>query len=189
MTSANRPAAGQDFGTLERGEPDAEVTVRFSRFLPHPAEKIWRALTEAEHLVAWFPTTVEGQTRPGAPLRFNFREVQVPPMDGTMLKFDPPKLLEFTWGDERLRFELTASAGGTLLSFTAAFAELGKAARDAAGWHVCLDLLGCAVAGQAAPWTSDERWRQVIGSYQQAFGPDASSIGPPQEWEDAYGPV
>src|SRR4051794_15127554 len=34
--------------------------VSFERTLPHPPEKVWRALTEAEHLKAWFPTTIEG---------------------------------------------------------------------------------------------------------------------------------
>ncbi len=68
--------------------------------------------------------------------------MQLPDFEGTMLAFDPPKLLELLWGDERLRFELVPDGAGTLLIFSASFAELGRAARDAAGWHVCLDLLG-----------------------------------------------
>ena len=27
----------------------------------HPPEKVWRALTEPEHLAHWFPTTIEGE--------------------------------------------------------------------------------------------------------------------------------
>jgi uncharacterized protein YndB with AHSA1/START domain len=187
MTSADWPAAETDLGTLDRG--DGEVTLRYIRRLPHPPGKVWQALTEAGHLAAWFPTTVEGELMAGAPLQFSFREVAIEPMNGTMLVVDPPAVLEFTWGDERLRFELTADGEGTRLSFTASFAELGKAARDGAGWHVCLDLLGCALASQPPPWTSDERWRQVIGAYQARFGPDASVAAPPPEWEDAYGPA
>jgi uncharacterized protein YndB with AHSA1/START domain len=187
MTTADWPVSDADLGVLERG--DGEVTIRFARRLPHPPGKVWRALTEAGHLAAWFPTTVEGDLAVGAALEFSFREVAIPPMTGTMLAFDPPRVLEFIWGDERLRFELTADGEGTRLGFTATFAELGKAARDAAGWHVCLDLLGCALAGEAAPQSSDDRWRQVIGTYQARFGPDASVAAPPPEWEDAYGPV
>ena len=48
-----------------------------------------------------------------------------------------------------------------MLDFTASFAELGRAARDAAGWHTCLDLLGYDLADEPAPWPQDERWRQV----------------------------
>jgi len=175
------------FGTLERA--DGEVTLRFTRLLPHPPAKVWRALTEPQHLEAWFPTTIEGDLARGAPLRFGFREMQLPDFDGTMLAFDPPKLLELIWGDERLRFELTPDAAGTLLVFTASFTELGRAARDAAGWHVCLDLVGLDLSGQRAPWAQDERWRAVHRGYVAVFGPDAAAVGPPAEWEDTYGPA
>ena len=167
-----------DLGTLERGK--GEVTLRFIRLLPHPPAKVWRALTEPQHLQAWFPTTIEGDLVPGAPLRFGFRERQLPDFDGTMLAFDPPKLLELVWGDERLRFELAPDAAGTMLIFTASFTELGRAARDAAGWHVCLDLLGCDLTGEPAPWAQDDRWRTVHVGYVASFGPEAATVGPPE---------
>jgi uncharacterized protein YndB with AHSA1/START domain len=166
-----------DLGTFGRG--DSEVTLRFTRLLPHPPAKVWRALTEPQHLAAWFPTTVEGDLVPGAPLRFGFREGHHPDFEGTMLACDPPKLLELIWGDERLRFELAPDAAGTLLIFTATFAELGRAARDAAGWHVCLDLLGCDLRGERAAWAQDDRWRTVHGVYVARFGPEAATVGPP----------
>src|SRR5215469_5225733 len=186
MTDTNQPEA-VDLGVLERG--DGEVTLRFTRRLSHPPAKVWRALTEPEHLAAWFPTTVEGDLVPGARLRYNFREMSLPGFDGTVLACDPPRLLEFNWGDERLRFELTPAGQHTLLSFSASFAEVGRAARDAAGWHVCLDVLACDLAGEAAPWTQDDRWRRVHGDYVRALGPEAAAIGPPAEWEDTYRPA
>ena len=183
MTSSELHEA--DFGVLERAA-DA-VTLRFVRRLPHPPQKVWRALTEPAHLAAWFPTTIDGDMTAGSTLKFEFPDMDVPGFDGTMLTFDPPRLLEFVWGDERLRFELEADGNGTMLRFAATFDELGRAARDAAGWHTCLDLLGYDVAEYTAPYTSDDRWRVVIGPYQERFGPEASTIGPPQEWEDNYG--
>jgi uncharacterized protein YndB with AHSA1/START domain len=187
MASARDPHE-QDYAVLERG--DGAVTLRFCRQLPHPPDKVWRALTEAEHLAAWFPTTIEGElSTPGAGLVFGFRHVVMAPMDGQALSFDPPKLLEFVWGDERLRFELASEPPGTLLTFSATFAETGRAARDGAGWHACLDELGYALDGLPVPWSSDERWRLVNPEYVSRFGPDAATIGPPQEWEDQYGPA
>jgi uncharacterized protein YndB with AHSA1/START domain len=166
-----------DLGTLERG--DGEVTLRFTRLLPHTPAKVWRALTEPRHLAAWFPTTVEGDLVPGAPLRFGFRERELPDFEGTMLACDPPNLLELIWGDERLRFELAPDGAGTLLIFTASFAELGRAARDAAGWHVCLDLLGCDLRGERAAPAQDHGWRTVHSLYVVRFGPEAATVGPP----------
>ena len=169
----------EQFGVLERGEH--EVTLRFVRWLPHPPVKVWRALTEPEHLAAWFPTTVEGERAAGSELRFGFTQVQAPPFEGRMLAFDPPALMELIWGDERLRFELTPDGAGTLLTFMASFAELGRAARDGAGWHVCLDLLGYDLDDAAAPWPQNDRWRAVHSEYVARFGPAAATIGPPAE--------
>jgi uncharacterized protein YndB with AHSA1/START domain len=174
-------------GVLERSA--GEVTLRFVRSLPHPPGKVWRALTEPEHLAAWFPTIVEGDLVAGSKLRFSFREMQAPPFDGTLLAYDPPALMELIWGDERLRFELSPHRSGTLLTLTASFAELGRAARDAAGWHVCLDLLGYDLSDAKPAWTHDDRWRSVHRGYIAAFGPEAATIGPPAEWEQTYGPA
>lgn len=182
---AERLSADEQFGVLEQG--NGEITLRFVRRLPHPPAKVWRALTEPEHLATWFPTSVEGELAAGSTLRFGFKQMQAPPFDGTMLAFDPPTLMELIWGDERLRFELAPATGGTLLTFTASFAELGRAARDGAGWHVCLDLLGCDLADATPPWTQDDRWRTVHRGYVARFGPDAATIGPPAEWEQTYG--
>ena len=110
-----------------------------------------------------------------------FRNGEGPSVDGQMIRYDPPSVLEFRWGnDETLRFDLRPDGEGTTLTFVNTFDEVGKAARDAAGWHSCLDLLGHHLAGQQAPWTPSERWQQVHRSYVERFGPDASSVGPPQ---------
>jgi len=185
--SSTDPASDQDYGILERGH--GEVTLSFIRRLPHPPQRVWRALTEPEHVAEWFPTTIEGDLVAGARLRFAFREMQAPDFDGTMLAADPPWLLEFVWGDERLRFELTPEDSGTVLRFSASFAEIGRAARDGAGWHTCLDLLGFALTGDSAPWQQDARWRMVHPGYVARFGPAAATVGPPPEWQQAYGPV
>jgi len=59
------------------------------------------------------------------------------------------------------------------------FRELGKGARDAAGWHECLDKLACEVSGEPFPFARLERWKLVHPHYEQTLGPDASTIGPP----------
>ena len=182
--NAESLGADEHFGVLERG--DGEVTLRFVRWLPHPPGKVWRALTEPDHLAAWFPTTIEGELAAGSGLRFSFSEMAAPPFDGTMLAFDPPDLMELMWGDERLRFELAPDGAGTLLTFTATFAELGKAARDGAGWHVCLDLLGYDLGDAKAPWAQNDRWRAVHSEYVARFGPEAAIIGPPAELAETY---
>jgi uncharacterized protein YndB with AHSA1/START domain len=173
----------QDYGQLERR--GGRLVLRFTRRLPHPPQRVWRALTEPGHLAAWFPTTIEGERAAGARLRFAFTGNEAAPFDGEMLAFDPPSLLEMRWGDEILRFELRPAGEGSVLTFTDTFDEIGKAARDAAGWHSCLDLLGYAAGGQQAPWSPADRWRQVHATYTALLGPLASTIGPTKESEQS----
>ena len=135
-----------EYGTLD--EAAGSWRLEFTRILRHPPDKVWQALTEPEHLAAWFPTEINGQRAEGAALQFVFRHGEGPSMEGTMVIYDPPRLLEFRWGDETLRFELRAREGDTELRFVNTFDELGKAARDAAGWHVCLELLASSLAGE-----------------------------------------
>jgi uncharacterized protein YndB with AHSA1/START domain len=165
-------------GQLE--QRDGRWELHYTRRLAHPPHRVWRALTERDELAAWFPTDIAGERGAGARLRFSFRGGEGPPIDGTMVAYDPPSLLEFTWGaDETLRFELQADGDGTLLTFVNTFDELGKAARDGAGWHVCLDSLAYHLEGQDPPWESREHWEQVHAGYVDRFGAAASTIGPP----------
>jgi uncharacterized protein YndB with AHSA1/START domain len=161
--------------------------LRFVRDLPHPPEKVWRAITEPEHLAAWFPSTIDGERRAGAKLQFVFPFDEAPTMDGEMLVYDPPSVLELRWGDDTLRIELSATASGTRLVLLDVFDDLGKAARDAAAWHACLDILAFELTGAPKPWLDDDgrdledRWQILNPIYVEALGPEASTEGPP-DW-------
>ena len=84
------------YGRLEQS--DGRWQLRFTRRLAHPPERVWRALVDPEELDAWFPTTIEGECAPGAPLRFQFRR-EATPVEGEMIACEPPRLMEFRWGD------------------------------------------------------------------------------------------
>jgi uncharacterized protein YndB with AHSA1/START domain len=171
-----------DLGALTR--QGDRWTLRFTRRLAHPREKVWRAVTEPEHLTVWFPQEIVGERRAGAPLRFAGPDGSA--FDGEMLVFEPPSVMEFAWGPDRLRIELQPHGAGTLLILTDTFDEQGKAARDAAGWHECLARLASDLDGTPPPaW--GETWRGIHPAYTEWFGPAASTIGPPAGWEERAG--
>jgi uncharacterized protein YndB with AHSA1/START domain len=161
---------------------DGSWRLCFTRTLPHPRETVWQALTDPEHLTHWFPTTIEGERAAGAPLRFAFPEDMAPAMDGEMLVVEEPTVLELRWGPDVLRFELRAVAAGTELTLLDTLEAHGKAARDGAGWHVCLEGLEAHLRGDRGDHSSPDRWREVHPAYVQSFGPEAATIGPPQEF-------
>ena len=170
-----------DLGELDRsGE---RWRLRFVRRLPHPPDLVWRAVTEPEHLAAWFPQEIVGERREGAALRFVTGGDES--FEGEMLVFDPPSVMELTWGGDVLRIEVApdADGAGTLLTLTDTFTDLGKAARDAAGWHECLERLGCALDGRTPP-PLGESWKAVHPLYVERFGPEAATIGPPEGRDD-----
>lgn len=74
-------------------------------------------------------------------MTFTFPDASMDVMPGEVTAVDPPHLLEFVWGEETIRFELVADGAGTLLRFAHFLTRRDAAARDAAGWHVCLGRL------------------------------------------------
>jgi len=161
-------------GTLEKAGP--QWRLRFTRHLDHPPDKVWRAITEPEHVAAWFPQRIVGTWSVGAPLTFasdygNF--------EGEVLAFDPPKALEFRWGSDTIRLEVSPDEHGSVLTLLDTFAEQGKAARDATGWHVCLAALEDHLNGRTSQVSGGEGWQTAHARYVRSFGPQASTIGPP----------
>ena len=170
------------YGTLEQLD-DGRWRLRFKRVLCHPPERVWRAITEPEQLAHWFPTTIEGERVPGAPLRFSFPQGQAAPFEGEMLAYDPPSLIELRWGPDIVRIELRPAEEGTELVLLDTLEQQGKAARDGAGWHTCLDALQASLRGEASAREEMDRWREVRARYIESFGPEASTIGPPEGFE------
>jgi uncharacterized protein YndB with AHSA1/START domain len=168
-----------DLGTLEKDGD--RWTITFTRRLPHPQAKVWRAVTEPEHLATWYPDQIVGEPRAGAALKFV--NAQGDGFDGEMVVFEPPRVMELLWGADRLRIELAPDEAGTVLTLTDTFEDLGKAARDGAGWHECLDRRTCELDG-TEPVPFGTRWREVHPLYVERFGPDAATIGPPEGWDD-----
>ena len=168
-----------EHGTLRQAGERWQVV--FTRRLPHPPARVWRALVEPDELRAWFPSTIDGERRAGAALQFGF-DGMAEPMEGTLHVFDPPNVLELSWGGDRLRFELAPDGDGTTLTLIDSLEALGKAARDAAGWHVCLVHLVDALDGRPP---REVAWRPLNDEYVERFGPQASTIGPPEGHPEA----
>jgi len=128
------------YGTYET--IDGKPAVRFERVYPHPVEHVWRSVTVPDELAHWFPTTVEVDLREGGAMVFTFPGGEMEPMDGSVVELDPPRRFAFMWGKELLRFELAPDGEGTRLTLTHLISNADEAARNAAGWHACLDKLG-----------------------------------------------
>lgn len=156
-------------------------TLRFERRLTHPVAKVWRAITEPAELEHWFPSKVRGEIRAGGPLSFHFEHMPLDApstMTGRVTELDPPRLFAFYWGEDHLRFELDPTGTeGCLLSFTVILDAEDKAARDAAGWHQCLDGLERRLgdAQPERPMPADA-WQQHYEAYSRRGLPTGAPV-------------
>jgi len=155
-------------GTLNK--TGREYLLRFERFYPHPPEEVWSALVEPSRLAQWFPAAIVGERRTGAVLKFVFQGEEGPALDGLLRIFEPPRLLEYSWGTDVLRWELASAPGGCALVFTTTVAQRSNAPRDATGWEGCLDNLEAAVSGGAASPPSADQFAERYRGYSAAFG-------------------
>jgi uncharacterized protein YndB with AHSA1/START domain len=160
-------------------------TLHFERRLDHPAEAVWRAITQPSELEHWFPSKVEVDLRVGGPMRFEFEHMPLDApitMSGRVTDFDPPRLFAFYWGEDHLRFELEPVDDGRacVLRLTVGLEATDKAARDAAGWHQCLDALERTVAGQPIERPHDsEAWQEYYAEYTRRGFPTGAEVPDP----------
>lgn len=160
---------------------DGKPALRFERRIDHPVAAVWAALTEPAELAQWFPSTIAGELRTGGELAFSFPERdEIPDMEGQVTDFDPPRELGFQWGEDHLRFELTPAEDGerTDLRFTVMLGTADKAARDGAGWHVCLARLEALLdgAGEGELKRITEGWRGHYDEYARRGFPAEAPI-------------
>jgi uncharacterized protein YndB with AHSA1/START domain len=156
----------------------ARPAVRLERDLADAPPVVWRALTDRDELRAWFPCDVVvagGRWVPGASITFQFDEHAMT-LSGEVLEVDEPRVLAFTWGDDSLRFELSPRGDGTHLVLVDEL-PASAAARNAAGWEVCLDRLEGRV--------TDDEWRARFDAYAAEFTPRiGAQEGPPAGFDD-----
>jgi uncharacterized protein YndB with AHSA1/START domain len=97
-------------------------SIEFEFDLPHPPEKVWRALTDPDLLAQWLLPVLDLRLEPGA--AFTFKTQPYPGWDGTvncrMVEIEAHRKLRYTWSvpflDTVVTFTLAPTASGTRLS-------------------------------------------------------------------------
>jgi uncharacterized protein YndB with AHSA1/START domain len=90
-------------------------SVVIEREMPHPPEKIWRALTQSSLLEEWL---MKNDFQPVVGHRFNFR-ADWGAVDGEVLAVEPNKMLSYGWAafglESVVTWTLTPTSTGTHL--------------------------------------------------------------------------
>jgi uncharacterized protein YndB with AHSA1/START domain len=155
------------------------------RELHHSPEKVWLALTDPAHLREWAPFDADGSlSAEGITVKLTTVGAPTPQVSETIVtRADAPKVLEYNWGTQNIRWELEASGGGTRLTLwhniDRRFISMG-----AAGWHICLDVLDLLISGtpigrMVGPDAMKfGGWQQLNAEYAKQFGIEPPSWPP-----------
>ncbi|MGL6234745.1 MAG: SRPBCC domain-containing protein [Segniliparus sp.] len=141
--------------------PGLYAVVVFELAFDLPAEQVWSAVVEPAALAHWFPSKVAVELLRGGRIEFS-DDPNMPPTSGEVTDVQRLARFAYTWGEDEIVQELTSVDGTTTLHFVNVLGDRAAAARNAAGWTVCLQELRKHLAGSeadgphsssAAPWT------------------------------------
>ena len=192
MTTREQYAPGPARGAHIQKDGE-KWTLVLERELRHPREKVWQALTDPSHLREWAPFDADGNLgTAGNTVKLTTVGAPGPHVtETTVMRADPPELLEYNWGGFDMRWTLepleadtpnrgSAKGGGTRLTLwhniDKRFISMG-----AAGWHICLDVLdhmlgddpiGRIVGPDAMKLGG---WQRLNGEYAKQFAGEGSA--------------
>lgn len=173
-----KPGAASGAQVRKDGDRWTLILVREMR---HAPEKVWDALTDPAQLSQWAPFDADGSlARQNATVHLTTVGAPQPVIsEATVKHAEAPKLLEYNWGDQAIRWELEALGSGTRLTL---WQNIDKRyiSMGAAGWHICFDVLdrllgahpiGRIVAGEAMKF----EWPRLNKEYAEQFGVEQPS--------------
>jgi uncharacterized protein YndB with AHSA1/START domain len=178
MSSRDSYKPGSASGAEVRKDGAERWTLVLVRDLHHPPAKVWQALTDPAQLREWAPFDADRSLGSVGPVTLSTVGVPTPVMSETRVtRADAPKLLEYQWGGNDMRWQLESLGSGTRLTLwhniDRRFISMG-----AAGWHICFDVLdrlltgqplGRIVGGEAMKFD----WPRLNTEYAQRFEFDA----------------
>lgn len=143
--------------------------VKYKRPLPHSVNAVWEVITTNEKLQKWMSNLEIIDLRKNGKMRFNMNDGTNTYEEIAITDYIEKKVLEFDWGTDSVRFELSSTDNGSLLLFAETLHELTQhTSRDLAGWHICLDLLTDLLDGiEHHSFPMEEKWQQRFNEYKE----------------------
>ena len=170
-----KPGAAAGAAVRKDGEKWTLVLVRDLR---HPPATVWQALTDPAQLREWAPFDADRNLGSVGPVKLSTVGTPTPQISETQVtRADAPKLLEFQWGGNDMRWQLEPLGDDTRLTLWHNI-DRGFISMGAAGWHICFDVrcrflaadpLGRIVGGEAMKFD----WPRLNTEYAKQFGLEA----------------
>jgi uncharacterized protein YndB with AHSA1/START domain len=139
-------------------------TATFVRRFSQPAEEVWAMLTENDKLQQWFSELAIEDLEKGGNITFNTGDGTFKNM--AILEYKEGRKIAFEWGEDQVQFEVAPENGGTKLILLETISRITPhTAKDLAGWHVCLDVIGALLNNKEI--VRQEQWDKEYPEYQR----------------------
>lgn len=153
----------------------SRITLVFRRDLAQPPARVWTALTDPAEVAGWAPFRPDrdlGQAGPALLQMIDGMSDDQLPSEVT--RAVAPELLEYSWADGLVRWELAPHGEGTLLTLRHSVDDPDWLPKLAAGWHLCLVVAEGLMDGRDMPSMAGERamdygWQDLHDAYQRAL--------------------
>ncbi|MFS0672238.1 SRPBCC family protein [Ornithinibacillus sp. 179-J 7C1 HS] len=146
-----------------------EFIATFERHINHPKVNVWEMLTQNDRLSLWFDELRVAELKKGGYLTFNMGDGSFERMD--IIDFEEQSIIEFTWDDNLVRFELIEESGGCNLVLIERINEITEQTmKDLAGWHVCLDVIISILDGEKIEDRMED-WKVWYEKYRELLLP------------------
>jgi len=150
-------------------------TLVLVRELRHPPPTVWQAITDPASLREWAPFDADRSLGAVGTVRLTTVGTLTPQTSETRVTLaEEPRLLEYRWGGQEIRWQLEPVGEGTRLTLWHSI-DRGFISMGAAGWHICLDVferllagdpIGRIVGGDAMKFG----WPRLNTEYAKRFG-------------------
>jgi uncharacterized protein YndB with AHSA1/START domain len=166
--------AGNAAGASVR-EEGGRWTLMFVRELKHSPAKVWRAITDPRELQAWAPFDPDRKLDATGPVQLTMAGPEPEVTSGHVRRAEAPRLLEYTWVGDVLRWEIEEIPGGCRLTLHHTVEDKSWLAKVTAGWHICIDVLERALDGRpvgriVADAARKVGWEKLNAQYAEQFG-------------------
>ena len=128
-------------------EEDGRASVTFIRSYPVPASDVWDAVSTSEGFEGWFPSAVVIDHAAGTVTLSGDPRQASSATTERITEWEPPLRWAFEWGEDTLEFRVEGSEADAELTLRNWLGDRNAAARNAAGWHVCLAELALKLGG------------------------------------------
>ena len=114
-------------------------TLIFVKTLKPPPNRVWKALTDPEQLSQWAPFKPDRRMDATGNARLQMIDgMSEEQFESKVTRAIAPEVLEYTWGDTNLVWELKPEGDGTRLTLRHTVQSPDWVPKVAAGWHLCL---------------------------------------------------